>query len=153
MTGYEALSLTISIAALLYAAFADWRRRKDEKRLRQLEEKIAEDELRRRKEARQAAQRADVDVTLERRHGGWRLVVVNKGEGVAEKVNISSTDGNSPIVGSEWQRKNPIKRLTPGDEVTFIAAVDRDTQPPFEFELRWRDEDGTARSRDKTVYG
>jgi hypothetical protein len=50
---------------------------------------------------------------------------------------------DSPIIKSEYEQKMPAKKLSPGSEVTLIAALHLGSPTAFNARLKWRNPDGS----------
>jgi hypothetical protein len=102
-----------------------------------------------------AAASADVRVTLERSGGrNHRFVLTNWGYGPARNVNfqLRQREGrSSPLVRGDYDEKNPIPELLPGDRVTFMAALTFGSGTTFDALLTWLNEDGSEQQRETRV--
>lgn len=107
---------------------------------------------------RAAALRADVRVTLEPRGGrdAYAFYVVNHGPGAARDVGLtlsSSKSGCNPIRPQDAEEMFPIAIMDVGDPLKINAQLSTGVcVPPFTGTLSWRDEDGTSRRKEITVY-
>jgi hypothetical protein len=97
---------------------------------------------------------ADVRATLEGTGRNHRFVITNWGYGPARNVNfqIRRRDGkSSPLVRGDYDDKNPIPELLPGDRVTFMAALTFGSGTTFDALLTWNNEDGSEQERETRV--
>jgi hypothetical protein len=98
---------------------------------------------------------ADVRATLERAGGrNHRFVITNWGYGPARNVNfqLRQREGrSSPLVRGDYDEKNPITELQPGDRVTFMAALTFGSGTTFDALLTWQNEDGSEQQRETRV--
>ena len=169
MSLYEVLTLLIALLGALIAAVSLIRTRRVEERqerLRVKQEELTELQiqlLRREVEDQKRrdqghipppARPADVRVTLEGSAGHERFVVTNWGYGPARDVDfkLKSREGrSSPLVKGDYEEKQPIRELLPGDRVTFLAAITFGTGSTFDAVLKWTNPDGTEQTREMQV--
>ena len=88
--------------------------------------------------------RADVRFSLEGSANEARFYVRNWGLGPANNVDfvLTSKGKETPIVKNDYEDKFPIPRLSPGSEVSLIAALTFGTGTVFDARWWWADEDG-----------
>lgn len=173
MTLYEHLDTIIALLGVIVAVVSLVRTRRLDERQNRFSEKQEELtdlqlQLLRREVAHQAAlpsatpqpapppavAPADVRATLEHAGNGERFVITNWGYGPARNVNfqIRRREGrSSPLVSGDYDEKNPIPELLPGDRVTFIAALTFGSGTTFDALLTWQNEDGSEQQRETRV--
>ncbi len=107
-----------------------------------LERKIGEFQLKHLEAVEEASKRADLEVTLEDRGTGHRIVITNNGGAPALDVNlIFDTPGKtSPLADSE--NALHLKTLGSGKSRPFLAALASGRWPPFNYTLTWKDPSG-----------
>ncbi|MEJ1465004.1 MAG: hypothetical protein RPU15_17310 [Candidatus Sedimenticola sp. (ex Thyasira tokunagai)] len=148
MTGFEILSLLVSILAVAIAAISLVRTRRIA--AKQLELQHVTAELSRKQleiinSEEEAQTRALIDVELEGSGSNYKFVISNYGGAEAKDVHFhlgGEGEGN-PLVGSEYAHKIPIKSLKPGKSVTLIAALTLGSPAQFNTFVRWINPDGS----------
>ena len=155
MSEFELLSVFIAAGGLIVAIISlrrsssvkeqQERLQKKQEELTDLQLELLRTEADRIPTSGTSVARADVRVSLEGSASNAKFYVRNWGMGPANDVELSldSKGKSSPIVANDYESKFPIPRLSPGSEVSLIAAITFGTGVSFDVNWWWFDEDGT----------
>jgi hypothetical protein len=157
MNEFELISVLIAAGGLIIATISIRKSRSLEKQQARLQKKQEEltdlqlellrTEADRNNTPSQNIARADVRVSLEGIASDAKFYIRNWGMGSAldVKLSLKSLGKSSPIMSNDYDSKFPIPRLSPGSEVSLIAAVTFSTGVSFDLHWWWHDEDGIKR--------
>lgn len=153
MSLFEALSLALSAAALLFAWWSNRQRRKESKRIDSIDEVLKDYQIRWHRE--HEAVREHAEITAELHAGIDRLFITNEGGADARAVDfelILREDQGSPLPRGVKERYFPAEKLEPGRSIELIAGTAKGIEPPFKIILFWTDPDGSHQRRETMLY-
>ena len=150
---YETLTLLVAVVAAIISFVSLYRTTRLAKRQLELQQAQAtlaklQHEILARDEA--AKRQADVRIRLVERDRSYRIVVSNRGPGIAKDVIFEEfvDDGlESPVIESEKDALFPIPQLLPGEEVSMLASVHLGTALQFSARAIWINEEGSRREQ------
>lgn len=157
MTGYETLTLCVSVIAVVIAAVSLVRTRTVQRKqleLQALAAALARKQLTLLQQDEETKNKANITVELvEAGRTDFRFVLSNQGKAAATKVNlgVAKNSSDNPLLADECERKLPYPRLEPGQSFTLIAALHMGSAMSYAIHLNWENPDGSKESRDVDV--
>jgi hypothetical protein len=155
MTSYEILAVVVSCIAAIVSLVV-WRgQRKLQKESNDLQRAVSElakKQLEILLQEEKGKQQARLSLKLFRDGKSYRIQLTNVSEVEAQDVHMElllDDLDDSPLVASEYDRKFPIKKLSPDSSVTLIAAPHKRSPPAYTALLKWTNPDGSV-SEDET---
>lgn len=153
MTNFELLTLLFSTVAAVISVVSLIRTRKvqdEQMRLGRVTAELSQRQLERLAQEAEEKSKAYIQVTLEKNGTDYRFWIRNQGKAKAEDVWVTLDSGGSdnPLVGSEYKNKIPIPFLSPGGEMSLIAAIHMGSSGKYKMSARWVNEDQSQSSEE-----
>jgi hypothetical protein len=147
MSGYETLTLLVSIIAVIISSVSLVRTRKLAREQLELERVTAELsrlQIQTLEESRENKTKPKFNVTLSKLGQSSFFYISNTGEGTAYDVNFELVDcDDSPLTG-DLPEKFPHPEMKPNSRVKLIAAMHMGSPLKYQVKLSWKDAAGEA---------
>lgn len=157
MTSFELITTVISFTALAlsgYALFTQRRLQRENNELQKATSDLARKQLEMLVRDDHAKTSARIKLDLFRDGKTYRFRLTNISDVDARNVsfNLLLNDGeDNPLIESEVQEKLPAPKLSPGSDMTLIAALHMGTPTAYRARITWKDPDGSEVSNDTYV--
>jgi hypothetical protein len=138
----QVLNILISFFALIIAGLALWRTWSLSKAQAELINKQLLAQL-----------KAKIKVDLVQGSNSDRIILTNEGGAAASKLHFSliiPEGGATPLCG-DYEKTFPLKILHPGDSISVLAALSKETGVQFEYLMKWENSDKTQGVREGVV--
>jgi hypothetical protein len=141
-------SLALSLVAVILAACA-WRaNRRNAEQLLELERAWQRDRL---SGGNRAALVAKLTAEDRGRHKAFFLVIENRGEATARRVQGRLDGIPFPEHRAWWEKLPDDLCIRPSSDVRFVRAINDGCAPPFDLDLTWQEDSGEAGSYRTTL--
>lgn len=145
MSGYEFLTLLVSVGALLVSlASMRWTHKisKEQLEIERVTAQLSTRQLQVLEEEQKAKNMPKFQVTISKLGKSSCFYIVNIGEGSAYDVNFELIDCESSPLVSDYYEKFPHPEMKPQSRVKLLAAFHMQSPLKYQVRLSWKDEFG-----------
>ncbi|MGM0613708.1 MAG: hypothetical protein ACQESM_09390 [Bacteroidota bacterium] len=148
MSKYEIISSVISLLAVVVSFVALYRSKRNHDQvieLKKVHAKLSERQLAEFDKHDREAGKANLAVEMIKENNMHKFVITNRGKAEAKDIYFGLEEENehNPLVGGDYEGKNPFKLLAPGDSYKHLAHIPISVrQSIYSVSLRWNNADG-----------
>jgi hypothetical protein len=144
-------SNAIAMLALILSGVGIYLGVRHNRRDRDIQRRLLAIEEERQEHQRTEARRAKLRAYLQRAGTNHYIVVQNEGEAPARAVTIT-LDGR-PLLEhcAIFANQEEVRKIGPNSEIRYIAALDSECHPPFDFAVQWEDGSGQVGTYETTL--
>ncbi len=153
MSRFEAITTILSVIAIglsIYTLVFQRRLQKESNELQRATAELARRQLATLSRDEEERGKAKLIVDVQNSATSDRFVITNVGATDARDVNFElllDEANPSPLVDTEYREKLPAPKLSPGQSISLIAALDDQSPSRFKTRLSWLNPDGTVSNK------